>query len=411
MNKFISRKSLSIVLAVAMLITSIFSMQVSASTANVNITGQTEANCGEEVTYSVELSGNPGFAGYNISIIYDANAFEFVSGDNGDYSVVPDITPADGIITAAGMVSSNVNGDGVLITITLKAKDNFSAETNLEVKVNELFDEDINDIPVTGDNIAVSIKRNETSTTESTTEKVTETTTERITQTTTERPTQTVTENDTETTTERATQTVTENDTETTTRRVTTSGGGAGASSLTVNGYTATTTTEAVTEETTNTGTDVDTEKTTGEVTEENSAISSDVKVTIGSKNVVIGDKNYKIDAAPYIQSASNSTLVPLRFVALAIAGGSVENADNSSMIKWNSVTKTAEIIFDSRTIQITAGSNVMTVDGKSKIMDNGVKAEIKEGRMFVPFRALGEAMGVNVDWDPETKTAVYRVR
>ena len=40
--------------------------------------------------------------------------------------------------------------------------------------------------------------------------------------------------------------------------------------------------------------------------------------------------------------------------------------------------------------------------------MPNGSYAEIKDNRMFVPFRGLGYAIGVPVDWDAETKTAIF---
>ena len=43
--------------------------------------------------------------------------------------------------------------------------------------------------------------------------------------------------------------------------------------------------------------------------------------------------------------------------------------------------------------------------------MPNGAAAEINNGRMFVPFRALGDALGVQTDWESDTKTAVYRVK
>jgi hypothetical protein len=41
--------------------------------------------------------------------------------------------------------------------------------------------------------------------------------------------------------------------------------------------------------------------------------------------------------------------------------------------------------------------------------MDNGVVTEIKDSRAFVPFRALGEALGVEVEWVADTKTALYK--
>ena len=52
--------------------------------------------------------------------------------------------------------------------------------------------------------------------------------------------------------------------------------------------------------------------------------------------------------------------------------------------------------------------SNNMNVNGSTIAMANGVTAEITDGRMFVPFRALGQAFGVSVSWDADTKTAIY---
>lgn len=70
--------------------------------------------------------------------------------------------------------------------------------------------------------------------------------------------------------------------------------------------------------------------------------LSDTVKITIGSSNVIIGGKTYTIDAAPYIQAASGSTLVPLRFVSVALLGEDVTSADTSKLISWDAVTKTA---------------------------------------------------------------------
>ena len=49
-----------------------------------------------------------------------------------------------------------------------------------------------------------------------------------------------------------------------------------------------------------------------------------------------------------------------------------------------------------------------MNVNGSTIAMANGVTAEITDGRMFVPFRALGQAFGVSVSWNADTKTAIY---
>ncbi len=160
-------------------------------------------------------------------------------------------------------------------------------------------------------------------------------------------------------------------------------------------------------EETTEETTDDSYEEDKGE-DDNNDILTGDVRITIGSSIITIGDKEFITDAAPYIQPASNSTLVPLRFAAVAISGGDPEKAVDSDMIEWDAVTKTATIHTDNSTVSFTAGSADMLIDSRPVTMDNGVKAEITGGRMFIPFRALGNAMGVNVYWDSENKTALY---
>lgn len=139
------------------------------------------------------------------------------------------------------------------------------------------------------------------------------------------------------------------------------------------------------------------------------SALTDAVKVTIGKKAIIIGENSYNMDVAPYIQDSSNSTMIPLRFVSLAICGGDIVRADNSNIIAWDSISKTATINANDNIIKFTAGSNIMLINNKPIVMEYGVKAEISNGRMFIPFRALGKALGVNVEWDAETKTAIYR--
>ncbi len=205
----------------------------------------------------------------------------------------------------------------------------------------------------------------------------------------------TVTETTTETTTLAA-----EASTETTTKKAS-SGSGHGASSLYI-GKTTTTTTEETTEETT--------EKAAAEEkeTEETTLSLNTVKVSVGSSTVEINDTEISVDASPYIQSSSNSTMVPLRFVAIALNGENIENADTSNSIKWDSVTKSAAVNANGSTVIFTAGSSTMTVNGKSTAMDNNAAAEIKDGRMYIPIRALASALGVSVSWDSASKTAVF---
>ncbi len=138
------------------------------------------------------------------------------------------------------------------------------------------------------------------------------------------------------------------------------------------------------------------------------------VEVTIGEKSIKMNGEKVDMDVAAYIQTASNSTMVPLRFVTLALGvdQANAADADNSSKIAWDANSKTATIFYAAgsgqKIIQFTAGSATMTVDGVAITMDNGVVAEIVDGRMFVPFRALGQALGVPVSWNADTRTAIY---
>ena len=153
------------------------------------------------------------------------------------------------------------------------------------------------------------------------------------------------------------------------------------------------------------------------EIVTEAGTLDGVVEVTIGEKTITVNGEPVDMDVAAYIQTSSNSTMVPLRFVSLALGVDTenVETADNTSKIAWDANSKTATILYAAgngqKIIQFQAGSNYMVVDGTPIPMEYGVVAEITDSRMFVPFRALGQALGVPVDWDAETRTAIYNKR
>lgn len=150
------------------------------------------------------------------------------------------------------------------------------------------------------------------------------------------------------------------------------------------------------------------------EIVTDTTTLDGVVKVTIGERSIDMNGEKIDMDAAAYIQESSDSTMVPLRFVTLALGvdQASITDADNSSKIAWDAVSKTATIFYAAgsgqKIIQFQAGSPVMTVDGVAITMQYGVVAEIVDGRMYVPFRALGQALGVPVSWDADTRTAIY---
>lgn len=146
------------------------------------------------------------------------------------------------------------------------------------------------------------------------------------------------------------------------------------------------------------------TETTTEAVTADNNTNNNNKKLTvsieIGADHIFVNGIKTDIDAPAYIQKNTGSTLVPLRAVSEAFGGeGSVE---------WIAETKTAVIKYNGNEVRFTANSDNMLVNDIEKPIANNAKAEITNERMFVPFRALGDAMGLNVQWEANTKTAVY---
>ena len=131
----------------------------------------------------------------------------------------------------------------------------------------------------------------------------------------------------------------------------------------------------------------------------------NNVIVTIGSKAYTINGEAAELDVAPYISPESNSTMVPVRFIANAL--GLSEFA-----VSWDDATKTATVDANNRIISFTVGSTYYTVNGTPipMVSPDGlpVAMEITEGRSFVPFRALGDAFGIPVEWHPETNSAEY---
>lgn len=193
---------------------------------------------------------------------------------------------------------------------------------------------------------------------------------------------------------------VTTENTEVTTKAPSRGSSGAGGGGSVKNYVATTTTTEGTTSEVV--------EEDTTEATTESVVFTDSVSVQVGSKDIKVNDSTYTMDVAPYIQTSSNSTMVPLRFVSIALAGESVATADSSDLIVWDAATKTATITAGSNTIVFTAGSGTYTANGVTLNISNQAVAEIVDGRMFVPFRTIGEALGAEVSWDANTKTAMY---
>lgn len=121
---------------------------------------------------------------------------------------------------------------------------------------------------------------------------------------------------------------------------------------------------------------------------------STYVVLTIGSADMEVNGMTHKLDAAPFIKDGR--TLLPIRALIEAL-GGSVE---------WNATTKTATVMLGSRTIVLTIGSTTALVNGKAITLD--VAPMIVKGRTFLPLRAVAENVGLDLAWEPVSRTISF---
>ncbi|MDO4300356.1 MAG: copper amine oxidase N-terminal domain-containing protein [Clostridia bacterium] len=71
--------------------------------------------------------------------------------------------------------------------------------------------------------------------------------------------------------------------------------------------------------------------------------------------------------------------------------------------ITWEAETKTATFTKDGLSVKVAVNEEKFTVNDESVLLD--VPAQIINGSMMLPLRAIGEAAGLEVNWDSDSKT------
>ncbi|QEH66986.1 stalk domain-containing protein [Cellulosilyticum sp. ST5] len=117
---------------------------------------------------------------------------------------------------------------------------------------------------------------------------------------------------------------------------------------------------------------------------------------TIGSKEYTINGKVATMDAAAYIQDPGY-TMVPVRYVATAFGVSEKDILFSAG---------TATIFAGSRTVQLTAGSDVAIVNGAS--IKLATKVVVKDGRTYAPVGEVAKILGITPNWDATTKVATF---
>ena len=130
---------------------------------------------------------------------------------------------------------------------------------------------------------------------------------------------------------------------------------------------------------------------------EDTDSFTTKVVVPVGEKYIVSGENKVEIDVPAYI-NAGGYTMLPLRAVSVALG-------INSNNVLWDQSTRTATIMYGSKIISMTSGQKVVYVNAAP--IPAATSVEIKDGRMFLGLRDLGNALGVtDITWDQATKTA-----
>lgn len=126
-------------------------------------------------------------------------------------------------------------------------------------------------------------------------------------------------------------------------------------------------------------------------------SFTTKVVVPVGEKYLISGENKVEIDVPAYV-NANGYTMLPLRAVAVALG-------INTNNVLWDQNTRTATIMYGSKIINMTYGQKVMYVNGA--MIPATAAVEIKDNRMFLGMRDLGNALGVtDITWDQATKTA-----
>ena len=132
------------------------------------------------------------------------------------------------------------------------------------------------------------------------------------------------------------------------------------------------------------------------------------VRVPVPSSVVTVDGIERTLPVATWICPVSSSAMVPIRFISYAL--GLSEDA-----VMWDPETSTVTVDAGVRVVQFQTGNSFYVVNGVPIRMTNAagapVEMQIRYERSFVPFRALGNAFNIPVEWCADTATAIYNPR
>ncbi len=120
----------------------------------------------------------------------------------------------------------------------------------------------------------------------------------------------------------------------------------------------------------------------------------------IGSPSYVVGAQPFAAQSPAFIQNGR--TFLGVRDIGNAIGG----------TIDWDDDTQTATVAKGNIVVKVTVGAEVIVITKNGVTSEKAIDAAAmnKDGRVYLPFRALLEAFGYKVDWDEATQSIICTI-
>lgn len=120
---------------------------------------------------------------------------------------------------------------------------------------------------------------------------------------------------------------------------------------------------------------------------------------TLGRTEYLVGGQTRTMDVAPYI--SGDRIYLPLRYAGYALG---IAESD----VLWDDASKTATLTLGDKMVQAKIGSPGLLINGETLIMD--VAPQIRDDRIMLPFRFIGQAFDAEFIWDDAAKTVTMNL-
>lgn len=129
-----------------------------------------------------------------------------------------------------------------------------------------------------------------------------------------------------------------------------------------------------------------------------NPAEAPDARFTVGCNMYEVQGVPLSMDVAPFIEA--DASYLPLRYLAHAL--GVPDEG-----IKWDPASRRVTLRKGTTVVQVTEGALTMTVNDRPQPIPVG--PVIRQDRLFVPVRAVAEAFGYTVSWNPTARSFAFK--